>query len=336
MSVVRFIEMDSILSELYDRLGRMDIKRSTVKNYSQEIAKKFTKKQNKVHKIAKGVVDNYTYNMPKDLSSIVQIAFSISETVKIKREDIVQWTQKVMDGSGCELEINLICPKCHETACSCGGTEVILDIDDLWRRSHPEHQYGHLKWLHSYAGTHKDQPISNYHPSCVIARANTSDFFGANLHIPGCVNLDDKLCASSPVEYLINDPKIQFNKKEGEIIIAYKAVKTDSEGFYMLPDVPYMYDVIKWFVISEVMHTKYLQDTKNRGNFTAYKDAQTEYRRYAGSLTEVLDTPSPAEWFEFTKENYFKMVKNMKTAEYYKNKTPDYWEHHMRRLVNHN
>lgn len=333
--MIKYVEMDSVLDEVYLLIQDVyDVGKQQVKTIGQKVVKDLLPIDVYDCKIKQFKIRENQLCLPDEVDKIIQVAVRDLTKRKVKRTEIVNWTQQTFDGTGCKLDISLECPNCHTTECSCDSPEVILDIDDMWRRANPQYQYGHMSWMYSWGGLdNMSRPISSYHPQFTIARCASSEWFNADFHVVGCLNLDKALCVESPVEYKIEHPYLSFNIEEGDVLVSYLTKRRDKEGFLMIPDNEKVLEAITEKCVEVLARRAWLKGMADQK--VKYKDAQANYKRaYIQAYTE-LKTPSFNCWWDFLRENYFKMIKDMKTAGYYQRKTPDYFEDTLQRLTKH-
>ena len=264
-------------------------------------------------------MENFKGSLPKDLAEIVQMAFKEDVKTKVRRTEIVEWTQKLYDGSKCELTITKDCPKCHEkvTECKCETPEVVYNVDRLWELSHPEFKYQHMKHYYRHGGlTNDNQWVSPYHSDFILMKYSHHSFFNADSHIPGCLNLNTRLMANQKVEYKVNNHTIDVNKEKGQILISYLAVRLDEEGYRMIPDLEEVFEAIKWNAIEAMtyreMNKAATQQERQHYKFL-YSDAKRNRIIAMGEAYEVLNTPSYEDWRTFIEQNYLKVLKDLNT-----------------------
>lgn len=170
---------------------------------------------------------------------------------KTRREDIVQWVQGTLE-KDCELEINLICPTCHETGCSCETPAVEVDVDRIWEQSHPEIYYNHFTKLGRFGnGPGLNGLSSSYYTSkFTLMRYATNDFHRLEHILTDCPNVS---CTSCYKEFIIDLPYIEVDFGEGEILLSYLGRPLDGDGEILIPNHPDIFEAIvnhldyKWY-----------------------------------------------------------------------------------------
>jgi len=319
MNLTRYVTMDEIVDDIIDWGGlRNFLNLRSIKKRANSILRKLEVPENFQHKITLIDVEDYKADRPLDMLGIVQIAFKDDSPKKVKRTEIVEWTQKMYDGSGCELVIKKNCPNCNNSGpkgeCSCDSPGIVYDVDRLWELSHPEFKYRHMGHYYAHGGlTNENQVVSPFHPNFVLMRPTSHDFFNADLHVPGCLNLNDRLMSSANYEYLIRDSIIEVNKIKGKILLAYLASNLDKNGFRMVPDNESVVDAIKWGVM-EAYHYREINKSRTQQDRNhhrvMFREAEQRRIESMGRAYEELTEPAFGEWIEFLNENLFKIRKD--------------------------
>lgn len=275
------ITVNSIVAELLDNneyTGRIDIGR--LKKWAHTQSEKLSFPEQMVQKIKLLNIDDFRCEKPVDINLITQVAFKEFGTNPIKREQVVEYTQQLFDGSGCELTIGMDCPSCHTSTCNHNEQEVIIDVDELVRRAHPEWEYQHMAHFYKVGGLGKGGYTSCYHPEFqVIGLMDDSSFAGANRHIKGCLNLRKELNCSTCTKYQLEENTIYVNKQKGQLLISYLAIDVDEEGYRKIPDVSEVVDAIVFFLQEKMAWLEYVKTGD-----------QNQYRIYQESLRRKLES----------------------------------------------
>jgi len=311
--IVRFVNIDSVVDAYLTQTGfEGQVDRAMLKGLANDVINEIITDEQWQHKIKLLCVDDYTVELPEELHKIIQIAYRDTRPEKIRRYEVVEWIQQSYDGSGCEIKMSLECPRCHEPECSCDSPEVIIDVDRLWDMAHPEYKYGHMKWLTKYGGLdHQGIPISKYNREFRIMRHSQHNFFSPDSHIKGCLNLNEKLCAACPVEYVVENNKIlRTNIKDADILISYVAKPTDANGDLMVPNIPAAFDAVKYY-LEEVMANRASYKAKDlamkRFELQRSQLARQNKLEAIGRARQELQIPEFGNWLSFLEQNYNKM-----------------------------
>lgn len=297
---VELVPISTVIDEyidLTDYKGRLE--KNVILKWANDIAGKLQFEDSLVHKIALIPVQNYQAQVPSDLKKITQIAFRPPFERKVRRYEVVEWTQKVLDGSGCEYTITLDCPKCKQADCSCASPEVVIDVDRMWAMNHPETKYGYMSHFRRTGGWVNDgnYPVSTYHPEFLILRAAQHNFFNADYYVKGCLNLDQKLSAKLPYEFLYEPPYLRINSKDGHILLSYFASRT-SDGYLMVPNIPYAFEAITWYIEERMLYRDFRR-TGDRAHLAASQFALQQKEVAMGRAREMLSTPDFESWWSF-------------------------------------
>ncbi len=338
--MLKYNSIDTVVEEVIDwgdYKGQID--RVAIKKWANSLLRKMDVPTHYVDKIAMLEVKDHKAILPEDMSSVVQMAFKDSSPRKVRRMEIVEWTQQ---HSGCELKITKECPKCHNDDagdCSCKEPEIIYEVDRQFLLNHPELQYQHMKHYYRHGGLVGDnQVVSPYHPEFTLMKPSTHVFFNADQHIPGCLNLNHKLMSNCNTEYKLDFPIVNVNKEQGNILIAYLAERMDEDGYKMIPDIEDVYEALKWYVI-EAMEYRSIgksltqQDKNHHRQMTVY--AKQEKVEAMGRANEILNTPNFKDWIGFLENNYFKVFTDQHVSDQIGVKTPDVYAQQMSRLTKH-
>lgn len=341
----KFLDLSTIVEEVIDWGGYSDFSPTTMKKWAGAVLRKLEAPGSQVDKIKLLTVENYKVKEPEDLEKIVQMAFYETSTQTIRRTEIVEWTQQMYDGSGCELVISKDCPKCHKEKdkpcgpCTCDSPEVIFDVDRMWEIAHPEFKYNHMKHYYRHGGLINDnQVLSPYCPQFVLMKPAEGPFFNADKYIPGCLNLNKALLCSCDIEYKIRDGHIEVNKEKGQILVSYLAPRLDSEGYRMIPDEEEVLEALKWYVIEAIEYRSIGKATTNQDrqhHKQMWKIANTEKKEAMGRAYEVLHTPEYEPWINFLDKYYMRMFREQTFNERFGGCVPDHYNNQMNRLTDH-
>ena len=102
-------------------------------------------------------------------------------------------------------------------------------------------------------------------------------------------NIFDK---SKGVTYDINDNFIEFNVKEGKVIMQYKAIAMDEKGIPLIPDTELYKNALIWFLVERLDYIDWRSGMLNDRVFT---NTQQEYSWSIGQLTNSLKMPNEEE-----------------------------------------
>lgn len=337
----KFLSINTIAEDVMDFGGYKDLDRNIVKKLANSALRLLEVPSDYIDKIVLLDLEDYKVNLPADIEKIVQVAYKGGKDFKVKRTEIVEWVEKLYNGSGCELIISKECPKCHkeQTKCSCNNSEIIYDVDANWEANHIEFKYNHMKHYYRHGGLDSTNIVhSPYHPEFTLIKATTHSFFNADSHIKGCLNLNNKLMANCNIEYKIDYPIMEVNRKDGKILMSYLAARVDKEGYRMIPDLEEVFDALKWSIIEALEFreiNKSLDPNTRNHHKQMWSAAKNEKTQAMGRVLELVNTPNYEDWISFLDNNYFKMIKDQGVAEQLGVRTPNLYNHTLNRLTKH-
>ena len=162
-------------------------------------------------------INNYKAELPDNMEVICEIAYTAElkeDDCKIVGYQVSQWKQSTCE-EGCELEINLVCPACHETTCQCDSAGVTVDIDYIFEDAHPELYYKHYD---HYRGVSRfGYGKSAAHPEFRLMSPTNSPWDKVR-HLPNCSNIH---CKQDSATYSIDDCILDTSIKKGWVLVSY-------------------------------------------------------------------------------------------------------------------
>lgn len=301
---VGYIPLSSIVSEWLDSTGHDgQFNPDLIYKFAQDEINRLVRGEQAKQFIALLTVENHKAKLPANFKSIAQVAFNLFPEKPCPRTEIAEWSQKVFDGSGCELKINVECPSCHQTSCNCNSPVIEVNADELWRRSNPQYQTAHLKHFYSYTNMNEypGDKFSCYHPQFRLIGRESNNFGNLKYHISNCINLN----LDTEITYQIDLPYMVVNAKEGQILLSYFGFRIDDEGGLMVPNVPEALSAIVAYI---EMKTAYIQYRKSRAreDRAFYFESKQEYAIEHRKAKNLLELP-PADKMKMIWNN--KMIK---------------------------
>lgn len=330
----KYVNIDSVIEEYLDLTDISSrVPKTYIKKLANDVVKKLVFDKSYRHRIEILPVKDNKARLPESLVKIIQLAYRDETPRKIIREEIIEWTSRYDD---CELTISLDCPHCHGTNCSCERPGFIVDVDELWNRSHPELQYGHLGWYYRHGGfSHtNNSPLSFYHPEFSLLKPASSDFFNADYHIKGCLNLDSRLMSNCVKEYRIDPPVIRTNFEEGEILISYLEARVDDEGYRLIPDIPDLFDAIKWYIEAHMLYRDYRR-SRQRQDLILFQNAERLKDQAFARTRGKLDEYEVTDLLDFLSQHHSNIIRYNHYHENMNRRREDPYDANMNRLTNH-
>lgn len=323
-----------------------------LKKWATDVLRWISSNQNLKHRVALLQVENYKAKLPDDFKLLAQAAANpdysapcdctatptpsccgnssqpgpASGPPRSRREDLVQWVQGSLEKE-CELEINLICPACHETKCTCGSPVVEVDVDRIWEQSHPEIYYRHFDKIGRFGNgpgpwSNGDTKYSYYSPKFKLMKWAGNDFFQLTHFLTKCPNVDCKGCSN---EFQLDLPYIEVDFEKGELLISYLGIYLDENGEMMIPDHPDVFEAIFWHLEHKYLWREY-RKTKEPILRQDSQIAKQEREQAIGMANGALDIPEFAEFKNWLDNQHYKRTPNFHHHENLNKTTRDVYE----------
>jgi aryl carrier-like protein len=275
------------------------------------------------HKIAIIQVKNSKAILPMDFKTLLQAACNVKnkDFCPTKREKVVEWTQKTFE-TECDLNIRLVCDKCHKPSCEHQGSFEV-DVDRLWELANPQIYYTHYNRFGTFG-----KGNSSYSPNFQLMKYATNDFHKADLILGDCPNLD---CIECQHSFRIELPLMEVDFNEGEILISYLGRVLDENGDPQIPDHP---DVIE-AITHHIAHKWFKKEgTKRRDQFLLNQSNDAWERReyYMGIAKSVVEMPEFHEWEAFYDHALYRIFPARNINSRVNSKTADQYDVHGRAL----
>lgn len=245
-----------------------------------------------------------------------------------RREQLVSWVQGTFE-KDCQLEINLICPTCHETKCECGGPVIEVDVDRIWEMAHPENYYRHFTKIGRFG--HGPGHNSFYSPKFELMRYATNDYFNLSHVLTNCPNVG---CKNFFNEFIIDLPYIEVDFEEGEILISYLGTVLDDDGELMMPDHSDVFEAVTQHLIHKWYNRIWLRKSDKAARIKS-QEARAFREEAIGMANSALNIPDFAQFRSWMDNNYYKRIPNFSHHEDMNNLTPDEYEKYSRVLDGH-
>lgn len=284
--------------------GKLD--KTDLVAWANDAVERLTSDEQLVHRIVLLPVKNYIVQLPEGFTSVVQAAYRDKSPRCTPRVEISQYTQKVL-GTGCDLKIDVQCPECHEESCNCGAPIVEVDVDRLWKTSHPQYSEAYVRHFYDYGGNVEigggrlNQSV--YHPEFRLMKYTTSSFFNIPYHLDNCLNFS----VDCEVEYSINHPTMNVNFKDGEVLLSYLGTRLDEDGYRMIPDHPVAIRAISYAMAERFLYIEYMK-TFEQKNRIAWQMHVELAEKWIARARAQLQTPGEDEFMNFVKKFMHKVV----------------------------
>jgi hypothetical protein len=313
------VELDVVIYEAFEDYGitNEEIDMSITKRWANDIYQELTMPQQYVQRLGLFVTDKLgKIKTPPNFRIINQIAYRLKKDKNdcTKREEVVQWAQKVW-GEDCDIKIEMDCNKCKKFNCSCDAKDIVLDVDYIWERAHPEYYNVNNK----YATAHTSQDDLKRAESRFNDKFKLLAYKGPNnglfrlQHIDSCENLQ---CKSEHCRYgyAITSNSIDTDlPPDTEVILSYAGIKTDSNGDPLIYDEPNTLEAIKKGILSKHFGIKLLQ-AQEGALIQKYKyfheSLKVESEMALGRAKSRLDMPSAQELRAFLADVWTSRVRS--------------------------
>lgn len=301
-----------------DSEGRSASLRSLKKWANDEVRKLYTVEQYSKQIAFINIEDSYG-NLPDNFHKVIQAGYRDDSTEKkhVLEHKAIEWVGKNDNVTVIVRDNCHVCGKRYPKSCNCPEPMFEYAPNLYDKAAHPE-WYPRLMGLGLYnIGRVGQSAVHGDCPYFRLMRPRTNSFFNINAHIPGCVNLN----VGSKVTYEIHENNnIEVNIKKGKIILSYFGYRMDNEGFYMIPDIPEVWESIKKYIDREIIYAKWSKtsDVKYGNHFSLqnnlYKEAhaiaktklaRVEPERLKAAWDNVIGKQIPHAYAE---ETYYEYV----------------------------
>lgn len=311
------ISLSTFLAEYKDRtdIQPEDFKRNLIMKFATAAAQRLHTDKQCRHVIKLLPIINHNAIRPQNFHKIVEIAFTgfhkNDSHRPMYRDEIISWSMK--NFNGCDVKVSFDCPKCmqpHATStCACREDGVIIKVDDDWIRANAEVRYwSNPRYLGTYGLNKPDGVNSFYHPTFSLIRPAQHKFFNADYHVKGCINLNSKLLANCPIEYMLENDRFRINSETGTILLSYLEIMTDEAGFPLVPDDVDVFEAIFWDVEYKML---YRQKRKHKENYQLSMNAKQLADLHMRRAIEKFESMSQLEWM--------RMIQNLMKGIPYRN-----------------
>ena len=279
-------------------------------------------------------INNYKADLPEDFKLCCQAAANPnyesgecgqcgdgkpSNYVRTRREQIVQWKQDMMCADGCELEINLICPRCHSEKCSCDDKVVEVDVDRIWEQAHPELYYKNAmnymrigRWGYGEPGSVQNK--------FRLMKTSTNDFFNLKGVLGDCPGIN---CPDCYHTFRIKNNHIEVDFEKGEVLFSYLGKQLDEDGNVMIPNHPDMAQAIFWHLEHKYWWKDYRTNSKQASR-VKYQDAYQQREIHLGLFRSAVEVPEFKNLQSYLKNQWIRRTHHWSSDSLGKPKTDPY------------
>lgn len=296
-----FLHINTVFDEYIDFSGdKSRIDRNLVKKLANDIVTKVSSFEQDTEKVVLLKVEDYKTKLPLDCNKLIQVLYNENIKKTIRGEEVVEWVNNVYDGSGCQLRLTKECPGCDSEL-------VKIEVDRQWDLAHPENHYKHMKHFYGHGGIRKHGGCeSSFNKEFMVMRYAQHNFFNADYHVKGCLNLDQRLLVSETAEYKLDLPYVRTSIKEGWLLVSYFGVKTDEDGYRLIPNIPEIFEAITWAIEENVLY-KQFRVNKDQTMFQASQYARNIKIQKIAECREKLGFPEYQAFSAFLNNHWSKV-----------------------------
>ena len=295
---MNYNNINSIVNDYLNLTGnKKSLNKADIKYTANQVLKKLVDVDQYVPKIILVDIENYKISKPEEFGKIVQISYRGNTGKSVEMYEIVEGIVKDFPKSGCDIKLTKECLDCETEDCEdCNSQKMVVDVDRLWDLSHPEFRYRHMKWFHNYGGlANGPRNFSHYHNEFQLIKCTNDPLFSIGTHIKGCDNLVNPL-NNCEVEYRVDNDVIRFNVNSGQILLSYLARPVDEQGYLLVPNIPDVYDAIKWTIEENMTYQEWRAGDRNAQSL--YSNAMQRKLEAMGRARERLRTRSFTEMWK--------------------------------------
>lgn len=286
---VQYIPLRSIISDWLDLTGHDGFFNTDLvyKDAQDEINSLVRGEQAKQF-ITLLTVDNNKTQMPANFKSIGQVAYNIFPEKPVLRSEVSEYTQKVFDGSGCELKVTKECPKCHKERCGCNTNVIEIDTDRMWRTNNPQHYASHLMHYKGYVNMteYPGDKMCQYHPQFKLMGPASNSFGNLQYHISECINLN----LDTDISYTIDLPYLVTNFNKGQVLLSYYGYRVDEKGGMLVPNLPEAIKSITLYIESRSAFRDY-RKSRSAEDRRFFADVEALYAVAHNKARAILERP---------------------------------------------
>lgn len=302
-----YVGLNSVISDWVEDSGSDSVQESILRRWAMDVVKLVSTDEQLVHRIGLLDIKNTKVRLPDDFKLVCEVAYKQPEPTEecfnvSGRTRVSQWVQNTPNG--CEIEINLKCPKCQGTECTCTSPVIEVDIDRIHQAAHPEYYYKHFTRRSVWG-----EGISVYNPKFILMTPTPKTL--RTSHIPGCRNAK----SVNDCAYSINQPFLETNRSEGEILLSYMGWMMDESGDIMIPDHPDVHNAIFYALEFKYFWRKW-RNTGELKYARIYKEAKQNKREAIGAARSALQIPDHNEFTEWVENTWLKRLPGNRAEQY--------------------
>lgn len=239
MSSINYISINPIIQDWIEDnpFSQEFLNLTQLRRWALDTAKDISTIDATKDKIVVLSLNNTKSELPSDFDSIISVGYRVlgKKDKCLTAEKVVEYTQKTHNG--CSYRIGVECDKCHTDSCEPGIQAVTVQVDKVWEMENP--WYYNVSKFAKPGNSHDLNTIGmrgKRHPSFELLTYNVRPFHNVEYHVPNCVNVNNPTCKH---KYIIDLPFIEtdiLTTEPVELLMAYRAKRTDEKGDLLIPD----------------------------------------------------------------------------------------------------
>lgn len=293
---LQYTSIKGLITDVLDETGYDEqIRENTMYKWMEDVLRKILPPDSMVHAVALIEIKDFEGMLPDGFVKITQTGCIPEFDRCVTRTEVTQIVDHMM---GCEMEINLNCPKCKENRCSCSTPVITVDANEIYRNTHPEHFLGKIRSLYNFGtfgelNPHEYAYLQKFH----LMKPAHGSMWNTYYHLGDCapVNFDTRY------EYKLNNKKMIVNFKEGQVALGYLSLRVDDEGYLMVPNHPYFFDALTWTVKEKIYFRKFSMEGAQK-DWALYNEAKTRRLEYMRLARAVAIIPDAENWNELMRK----------------------------------
>lgn len=287
-----FVPIESAIREWKEDSGfEGEVKETSLLRWANETVSKVMTDEQLQFSIGLFDIEDYKVRLPDNFKMVVQAAVKIPSAPLLRKEKLVEWVQKTVDGSNCEVTTRIDCKTCNEND---PHPEVVVDVDRNWLAANPQ---ASASFMRTFAGFTTSLGDSSFkfaiQDSFMLMRHTTNNFHNIPFHVEGCLNLN----VDSEVDYSIDLPHMIVSAKEGQVLLSYLGRRVDDRGYLMIPDDPYMFEAIFFSIEARIALQQWRKSKQPQDRFYYDKMFAMSNSKIAQAKSR-LQIPEADEWLQ--------------------------------------
>ena len=301
------IQLQTIIDELIEDLGLTDtaVIRDLFTRWGYEILKTMPYDDQLVHAIELIQISSYKGVLPEGWRIIEEVGAMIGTEKASRLKAHFSKFRQPINEEGCELEISILCPKCHKHGCSCKQDSWVVDMTSIMHTNFPSVDEFNTQFGSAHTTNSMFQGDEDYMTQFQLIQPsiNYTDMY--KQHLPECINL----CTSSEQKYFIQNNMIETTFKEGVVLFSYLGYDFGEDGDIQVPDLQEAIDCVKEYMIYKHFRKDFLR-TSSRESQYKYKESESLYRIKQTEARSKLTSPSYAEISQLFKNSRLNKLSN--------------------------